>query len=259
MSPIVSHGAQAAALVAQGALFVVNHSGGKDSQAMLEMVRQVVPEEQILIVHAHLAEVEWAGTEDHARRYAGSIPFLVAQATKTFIEMVERRFESRPDAPSWPSPEYRQCTSDLKRDPINREVRRYLKAHPEFGGLVVHCIGLRAQESAKRAKATTWKVNKRESVAGRQVFEWLPIHHLSEAEVRQVVADAGQELHWAYAKGMSRLSCVFCIMANEADLTIAAQENPDLYRRYVHLERRTGYTMSMSGRSLEEVTGIPVA
>ena len=40
-------------LVSRGALFVVNHSGGKDSQCMLIKLRQIVPDDQLLITLAH--------------------------------------------------------------------------------------------------------------------------------------------------------------------------------------------------------------
>lgn len=43
----------------RGALFVINHSDGKDSQAMTQVVRDLVPTDQILVVHALLPEVVW--------------------------------------------------------------------------------------------------------------------------------------------------------------------------------------------------------
>lgn len=81
---------------------------------------------------------------------AAGLPFIVATASKTLLEMVERRFEIRPEVPSWPSASTRQCTSDLKRGPIQREVRRYAKANGFK--TIVNCLGLRAQESPGRAK-----------------------------------------------------------------------------------------------------------
>ncbi len=120
-------------------------------------------------------------------------------------------------------------------------------------------MGIRAEESSSRAKQATWKLNKRESKAGRTVYDWLPIHSWSETDVRDVIRGNGQELHWAYGAGMTRLSCCFCIMASKADLRTAARLQPALYRRYVELERKTGWTMSPSGKRLEKVTGIPVS
>lgn len=233
-----------------GALFVVSHSAGKDSQAMLIKLRELgIADHQMVIVHADLGDVEWEGNMDHIRRYAGSIPIICATAQTNFWQMVERR-------QMFPSPRQRQCTSDLKRGPINREVRRYLNAHPEYRGRVVMCIGIRAEESTarKRRRAITHSaVNSR---AGRDWWEWYPIFNLTSADVFKAIADAGQEPHWAYRSGMTRLSCCFCIMASTQDLTTAAHLNPNLYARYVEMERKIGHTLNMSGIPLEEITGI---
>lgn len=234
----------------KGALFVVSHSAGKDSQAMLIRLRQLgVPESQMLIVHADLGDVEWSGNMDHIRRYAGSIPIIRAVAKTGFWDMVERR-------QMFPSPGQRQCTSDQKRGPINREVRRYLKEHPEFEGRVVMCMGLRAAESPSRARKQALTYSEVNSKAGRSWWEWLPILNMTTEEVFALIKSADQEPHWAYAEGMTRLSCCFCIMASQADLTTAARLNPTLYRRYVETEKRIGHTLSMSRKPLEEITGI---
>ena len=50
--------AQLQELVARGALFVANHSGGKDSDAMFDYLRELVPAEQIMLIHAELPGVE---------------------------------------------------------------------------------------------------------------------------------------------------------------------------------------------------------
>jgi len=237
-------------LVARVALFVVNHSAGKDSQAMYLTLRELVPEEQLLVVHAELPGVEWDGTIDHIKATIGNVPLIVCtNENKTFLDMVEAR-------KMWPSPKNRQCTSDLKRGPIERTIRQYLKANPRFGGLVVNCMGMRAEESPGRSKLQPFKYHERNSVAGREWYDWLPIHHLRKDQVFEIIASAGQEPHWAYKAGMTRLSCCFCIMASQEDLRTAARLNVDLYRRYVQTERRIGHTMNMAGKSLEEVTGI---
>lgn len=237
------------ALVDRGALFVVDHSGGKDSQATFLEVSRVVPRAQLLVVHAHLEEVEWEGSLDHITATIGVVPLVVAHARKTFFQMVERRG-------MFPSPSNRQCTSDLKRDPIDREIRRYLKARPEFGGVIVNCMGMRAQESPGRAKLVPFKLNARNSKAGREWFDWLPIHDWTEAQVFAAIRAAGQEPFWTYAAGMRRKSCCFCIMACDRDLKRAAELKPELYGRYVRAERELGFTLSMSRRTLPEITGI---
>lgn len=268
------------ALVERGALFFVNHSGGKDSQAMYALVRAIVPRDQIVVIHADLGQVEWEGVKDHIKANIDghtleiALPLNKTGATKDLLSSVEARhakLEAKRAATGkrispWFSPSQRWCTSDFKRGPIQREVRRIMG---ERGAtLAVNCLGLRGDESDKRecgldkqafqASGVAVTLAKCEdlSKAGREVYDWLPIHGLTTAEVFEAIAAAGQQPHPMYAAGMSRLSCCFCVMASRADLTKAAQLNPQLYAKYVEMEKKTGYTMQ-SKKTLEEITGIP--
>lgn len=241
-------------LIAQGAIFYVSHSGGKDSQAMYALLRDVIPADQMAVVHADLGEVEWVGVHNHIVTNTVHHVNVVRAVkkdgeTKTFLGMVEERG-------MWPSSSCRQCTSDLKRDPIMKFIRHDLKARGAT--IAVNCTGIRAAESAARSKKEPLKLNARESKAGRQVFDWLPIFDLTTEEVFQVIADAGQRPFWAYAKN-ERLSCVFCIMGSLNDLRHGAEQNPQLYAKYVALEKQIGHTMFTKGRDaigLEEYVGI---
>ena len=222
-------------LIETGALFVINHSGGKDSQAMYIKLSQMVPEAQILIIHAELPGVDWPGIVEHITGTTNS-PLTVTKAGKTFFDMVKHRG-------MWPSPKYRQCTSDLKRAPIEKAIRHHMKAH----GLttVVSCMGIRAEESSSRSKATVFKYSDKNSKAGRQWYEWLPIHALTEVEVFSIIRDAGQLPHEAYSLGMGRLSCCFCIMSSKKDLQTAARLQPELFEKYVATEKEIDHTFIM--------------
>jgi 3'-phosphoadenosine 5'-phosphosulfate sulfotransferase (PAPS reductase)/FAD synthetase len=245
-------------LIRSGALFVANHSGGKDSQAMLVKLLEIVPAQQIIVVHASLGEAEWEGALEHAKAQADAagLPFIVAHAVKTFFDMVERRYAVRPGPNSscWPSAANRQCTSDLKRGPIEREVRRYAKEHGF--SKIVSCMGIRAQESPGRSKRPPFSRNERGCIAGRDWYEWLPIHGMTAVEVFATIKGAGQEPHWAYAAGNQRLSCVFCIMGSPRDLANGAKNRPELFAKYVDIEQRTGYTMHQSRKSLPDLVAI---
>lgn len=254
-------------LIAQGALFVVNHSGGKDSQAMYLLLREVVPREQLVLVHANLGAVEWAGAIGHILATTAGEQLHVCRARRDLLQMIRERG-------MFPSPEQRQCTSDLKRGPIERTVRGLTRERQAKGieawGLVVNCMGMRAEESSGRKKLAPFKRSERNSKAGREWYDWLPIHQMLEHEVFETIAAAGQEPHLVYRLGMRRFSCVFCVMASEEDLKTAARlaterpellNDPHLYRNYVDLERRTGQVMLMptkrhGRRTLEQVTGI---
>lgn len=237
-------------------LYVVNHSGGKDSQAMMIKLLEHTPPLRMVVIHASLGEVEWEGALELAEKQAkdAGVPFVVAYAVKTFLQMVEHRFKVRPgpNSPCWPSASNRQCTSDLKRGPIEREVRRYAKEQ----GLttIISCMGIRAQESNARSKQAPFRQNERGSVAGRSWYEWLPIFDMKVDEVWSTIHGDGQNPHWAYAKGNDRLSCVFCIMGSRNDLRNGRKQRPELFEKYIEIEKRTGYTMHMSRLSLLELT-----
>ena len=252
--PVIALPAQCRDMIRRGALVAVNHSGGKDSQCMTVLLSRIVPRNQIVVVHAPLSAADWPGTLQHIREtIPAGVPLILAPITSgtTLIEAVERRGR-------FPSPSVRWCTSDHKRGPIERELRRYLKANPRFAGMLVNAMGIRAEESPARSRAPTWKANRRNSKAGRTWFDWLPVFDFTRDQVFAVIRDAGQTPHPAYAMGMSRLSCVFCIMASRTDLRTAAQLQPGLYRTYARLEQRIGHTLSPSRVPLPELTGIPV-
>lgn len=239
-------------LIDGGALFVANHSGGKDSQATLVELSRVIPAAQLLVVHASLGKFEWPGAMELARDQAHGLelPFIVASASKTLFDMVERRFQNRPEVPSWPSASTRQCTSDLKRGPIQREIRRYAKANGFR--TVVNCLGFRSEESPPRAKRSVFSLMGI-SNSVTTWYEWLPIHDYPISRVFQVIKDAGQKPHWAYAQGNDRLSCVFCLFGSKGDIQNGARHFPGLLAEYDQMERSTGYTMHMSRIPLVEI------
>lgn len=251
-------------LIAQNALFVVNHSGGKDSQALfITMLKMGIPTAQMLVVHASLGEVEWHGAlelaQDQAK--AAGVPFAVARAIfkdgtdKTLLGMVERKFRDRPEVPSFPSSDCKTCTSDLKRGPIEKVIRHYMKANGFTQ--VVNCEGIRASESPARSKLVAFEQrtgkNDGLAAAGRSAWNWLPIFDLQTLDVWCVIRAAGEMPHYAYSNGNHRLSCVFCIMGSKNDIALGAKARPELFAKYSEIENRTGYTAHMSRLTLAQI------
>ena len=240
-------------LLGAGALVAVSSSGGKDSQAMTILLSRIVPPDQMLIIHAPLHDEEWPGTVEHIERTKPpGVPlrFAYTASGKSLLDRVEERGR-------WPGPNARYCTSEHKRGPIERELRRYLKAFPRYQGRVISAMGHRAEESSARKHRTPWTFNPQNSCRHRWWYDWLPVHAFSTSEVFQVIEDAGQQPHWVYAEGATRASCTFCIFASRHDLCLGARLRPDLYRRYVRLEERINHTLSPSRRPLPAITGIP--
>lgn len=247
----------------RGALFAISHSGGKDSQAQTILVRKVVPDSQIVVIHAPLLYVEWEGALETAREDTppGS-NFLLAESVdqhgeqKFLLQWVLKRM-------AWPDISRRWCTSDFKTHVIERDVRRYAKQHGFTS--IVEVTGERAQESQKRLQKPVIEFKKDLSLPGRREwYKYHPIKWLPIEEVFRVIRDAGKKPMWVYDAGMTRASCAFCVLASKPDLTLASQLAPELYAAYVAVEqivneqnlRTKGHPHTIKqGRTLEQFTG----
>jgi DNA sulfur modification protein DndC len=224
-------------VIEQGGLIFASHSGGKDSQAMYLFLKKIVPDGQPFVIHADLGKVEWAGVKEHIQEtvdeqihYAEAI---YADGTrKNLLDYVEKRGK-------WPSSAARFCTSDLKRGPINKVIRKIMKEHECT--VAINCMGIRAEESPSRAKMVDWKENKRLTNTKRRVYDWFPIFDWTEDQVFESISRSRQTPHWAYSKGMKRLSCCFCVLADEESLKLAAKMNPGLAEEYLQLEKKIGH------------------
>lgn len=222
------------------ALFVVSHSGGKDSQAMYAYLRDKIPAERLVVIHADLGRVEWKGTFEHVQRYVTHELHKIK--SPDLLELVEKRGK-------WPGGIARYCTSTLKTDPIHKlaDQIRIQKGMT----YIVNCIGIRGEESQKRDSKPAFEYNEDKSAftKGRYVYNWLPIKEWTTRDVLKFIEINGEELHEAYKFGMTRLSCCFCYLASKSDLQISAKHNPELLETYAKLEEKIGHTMKMSGKN----------
>jgi 3'-phosphoadenosine 5'-phosphosulfate sulfotransferase (PAPS reductase)/FAD synthetase len=230
----------------RGAVFFINHSGGKDSQTQTLEISRLVPVDQIVIVHADLVEQDWQGSFDHLLTTAPKgVKITKCRSRRTFFEMVRERG-------MWPSPKYRQWTSDLKRTPIEKVIRHELKARGSL--LAANCMGIRAEESYTRAKQKPIRMNNRLSKAGREVWDLLPIFYFTTQEVFERIAAGGQRPHWIY-KHLGRLSCIICIFGTPKDIRTSASLRPDIFKECVSIEKEIGHTVKI-GKTLEEFAGL---
>lgn len=234
---------------------VVNSSGGKDSQTALRFVvqecqRQAVGLQRVVVSHQCLGRMEWDGTLDLVRRQAAHYGLRVEVSRyrdrdgreKSLLDYVRRRRR-------WPSSQQRYCTSEFKRGPGGRVITKLFQESP---GRMLNVFGFRAAESPARAKKKPFVRNDRASTAARDVWDWLPIHDWTEAQVWADIQESGVPAHSAYELGMPRLSCRFCIFAPRDALLIAGIANPELLDEYCAVEQEIGHTFQ-NGRSLAEI------
>lgn len=225
---------------------VVNTSGGKDSQAMMDYLFELAEAEGVTdrlhALHCDLTEMEWPGTRELAEEQSDhyGIPFhVMTRPQGNLLEQVRKRG-------MWPSNTARYCTSDHKRgqaDKVIRSLAREVEQREGRPARVLSCMGLRAEESPARAKKPESWVDKRLGTKkGREVVVWLPIRDWTVNQVWDRIKKSGVRHHPAYDLGMPRLSCVFCIFAPRDALILAGQHNPELLDRYVEVEKEIGHT-----------------
>ncbi|GCE32091.1 hypothetical protein KDA_75750 [Dictyobacter alpinus] len=135
----------------------------------------------------------------------------------------------------WSTASMRFCTAELKTAIICRElVQRFPNQ------TILQILGIRWDESPDRAKAPICAPQPKlfSKTQGTSGYSWNPILPWEKEQCFEYHRAHGIPIHEAYEQGMSRVSCVFCILAKLADL-IAATTNPayhDLYREMVMLE-----------------------
>jgi 3'-phosphoadenosine 5'-phosphosulfate sulfotransferase (PAPS reductase)/FAD synthetase len=237
-------------------LIVVNSSAGKDSVCALhEVIRQTdlagYDRSRIHVSHQDLGMMEWPDTHRFAKKQADryGLQFHIEKRVNAsgqpedLLEYVLRRGK-------WPSGKQRWCTSDFKRAPGAKTLRRMANLHSARN--VAYVFGFRAAESPARAKKLYMSACSDLCTRTRQVWEWNPILDWSTAMVWGTIKEHELLIHWAYKLGMPRLSCVFCIFAPFDALVLAGIHNPALLDRYVEVERIVGHKFRVDF-SIEDV------
>ena len=235
---------------------LVNTSAGKDSQAALDVAVEHADRagvrHRIVAVHADLGRIEWPGTKalaaEHAAHYGVRVEVVGNRIWRDLLERIEARG-------MWPDANNRYCTSEFKTGPartlMTRLVRetRTARGQPIAGPgarsgrrvRILNVLGLRADESPARARLVAFEFDRLSSNSLRHVDRWLPLHRWTVEEVWERIADAGTRPHPAYAHGLPRLSCSFCVLASRGALVRSAQLRPRLAAEYAAAESRMGH------------------
>jgi DNA sulfur modification protein DndC len=211
---------------------VVNFSGGKDSSAMLAWIKENYSHHNIVVVMAdtgweHPDAIEWA------TKVCAQLGFklnVCRNPNKTFLTMVKKR-------KMFPGMQQRQCTSDLKRGPIETWIRNNVSDK-----VIVNAMGMRAEESSGRAKLKVLSRNKSMTNSKRTVWNWHPILYWVEGRVRAYLVEKGIDLHPVYLY-LKRFSCRICIYMTEADRQAVAKNDPEAIQIIDEIENEIGFTM----------------
>ena len=239
---------------------VISISGGKDSQTILDEMFYAVKRDnwggRLLAVHADTG-AEWPQSLPHCQMLCKhyGIELRVAIPHRALPEHIERRcrkLQADGRKGGWPSSACRYCTSDCKRNPIQKVIREVFDTKNTYSVLSV--TGERREESSHRAKLSEIEPNKPLTAGKRSVMNYRPILDMTLEQVWTRIRETGLPRHVAYDLGNERLSCALCVLANERDIRNGAVHNPELRDRYLQIERETGHTFK-NGKSLQKILG----
>jgi len=238
-------------LLARNSVVAVGVSGGKDSDACaiavnkhLNAIGHTGPR---ILVHSDLGRIEWAESLPQCERLAAHLGWELLVVRRQAGDMMDRwqgRWQNNVARYidlscvkmilPWSTPSMRFCTSELKAAVISNALK---KRYP--GQHIVNVAGIRREESDNRAKAPVAKEDPRLRRKGLEGYTWNAVIEFNLDQVLGTIASSGLNLHEGYSKyGMSRISCVYCIMSSEADLMASAGcvDNHQVYVELVELE-----------------------
>ena len=186
---------------------VASVSGGKDSTSMaLLLIEAEIPHRFVFM------DTEWEhpATKQYLLSYLQPIigkVTVIRNQDGGMRELVMKR-------KSFPSRVARFCTGELKMQPM----KNYLRSLDEE---VVNAVGVRAQESARRALYTEWEYSSQ-----MRTDVWRPILKWTEKEVINMHHRHNIRPNPLYLMGTSRVGCWPCIFSSKASLRVLATEDP---------------------------------
>jgi len=202
----------------EGVTLVASVSGGKDSAALsLWLTEQGLEHQRIFADTGWEAKQTYEYLETELADALG--PILVLRGQRTMPELIRHKG-------MFPSRLRRFCTQQLKVRPI----QKYLKS---LTRPIVNVVGIRAAESASRAKMPEWEYDK---LLGCDV--WRPLINWSEQEVIDIHTRHGLRPNPLYLKGASRVGCWPCIYARKAEIRLVAELDPERIELIRQLEEQ---------------------
>lgn len=246
------------ALLVANSPVAIGVSGGKDSSAValatvayLDSIGHTGPR---ILIHADLGATEWADSLPTCQRLTAHLGLELVVVRRSQGDMMDRWEQRWRDNVKrweelscvklilpWSTPSMRFCTAELKIDQICRALSRRWP-----GCAILNVTGIRRAESAERAKAPVSASQKKLTSTTRKTtgLAWNPIIDWATPDVYAYLDEKAFPLHDAYTTyGASRVSCVYCILATQADHLAGSRDarNLDVARRMVDLEILSGF------------------
>jgi 3'-phosphoadenosine 5'-phosphosulfate sulfotransferase (PAPS reductase)/FAD synthetase len=196
----------------EGKQVIANISGGKDSAALsLWLTENGIEHRRIF------ADTGWEAPEtyDYLR---GELQDTIGEIewVRARHQMVERIRHYG----SIPSRRFKWCTKELKIQPL---FDRLLDLQAE-GDPVLSCVGIRWDESSRRAAMDEWDA----AIHRKQEIEiWRPILSWTDQDVIDIHHRHGLKPNPLYVAGAMRVGCWPCIYSRKSEIRMIAERTPE--------------------------------
>lgn len=223
--------------------------------ALLAYVAKLVKEQgytgRVVVQHNDLGTtptgepIEWPGVAALAREHAEQCGFDFYVRTRELGGLWHQLVHERRN---WPSSSARWCTSDQKTAQGMKLVTELVTELRDQLGItdrpihVLYALGIRGEESDRRADMPVLAVDTSHSSSKRTIHRWHPIRDWTVKQVWDQIKESGLRPHAAYSWGMTRLSCSFCVLASTEDLLVATTRRPALHAELAQAEQQLGYS-----------------
>jgi 3'-phosphoadenosine 5'-phosphosulfate sulfotransferase (PAPS reductase)/FAD synthetase/DNA-binding XRE family transcriptional regulator len=221
-----------------GRRIVASISGGKDSAAMSLYLHELgIEHDRVFLDTGWESPITYEYLNHELPKAIGSITWV--SGPQQMEELIRHKG-------MFPGRRVRFCTQLLKVLPI----ARYLRKQMDAGQDVVNAVGIRAAESAARARMTLWE--------WQEDFDcevWRPVLNWTEQQVIAIHHRHQLRPNPLYLLGARRVGCWPCIYARKSEIRLIAEADPARIVRLRVLEDEVaiaaGARAAQQGRELQ--------
>ena len=211
--------------------FIASFSGGKDSQATLDLVSRVIPPDDFKVIYSDTGmEIPpsleiWEITKNYYTTLYPQLKFYLSQnPQKDTVELWEKF--------GLPSRVHRWCCTVAKTAPLYRDLKHINGNGKQPNVLVFE--GVRAEESSKRESYDRIgkQVKHNNVINARPIFSW------NLTEVFIYLFSRGLAINKGYRSGLSRVGCVICPFSSDWNERIAKKIYPNTMEPFLNVIKK---------------------